>query len=46
MFYMDRLSGHIIADMISCQVATVRKRLERARNSLGICIEEMKGAIE
>ena len=42
MFYMDRLAGHIIADMISCQVATVRKRLERARNSLETCIETMK----
>ena len=39
-FYMDRESGAEAAQRLDCAETTVRKRLQRAREQLGPCIEE------
>ncbi len=38
LFYMQRLSGAEVASRIGSEEATIRKRLQRARQNLGDCI--------
>ena len=39
-FYMEQLSGRETATRLSIEEAVVRKRLQRARKSLGLCIRQ------
>ena len=43
LFYMQRKPGAEVASNVSCDAATVRKRLQRAREQLAACVASVLG---
>ncbi len=44
LFYLDSLSGEVVAERLDASHATVRKRLQRARHNLAECVRTALGS--
>jgi len=44
LFYLDGLAGEVVADRVDASHATVRKRLQRARQNLAECVRAALGS--
>jgi RNA polymerase sigma-70 factor (ECF subfamily) len=46
MFYLEAMSGAAVAVALACNEATVRKRLQRARGELAVCVNGQLSCME